>query len=333
MERKIFCMKTALCAVLCVMLALFCAAGYCEPVPYDFTGTWTLTAVNESGEYRSAIERGLPDMALNLMPDGSSLFNSVLAEEEEAGTWSAEGSAVTVVGQNGTALVCNLTEDGRLSAEKDGQLLVFSRSVSYSGTWTLRFGVYGGKIFSVSEMGNDLTMVLQEGGVCAMRSLGRTVMGTWTEEEGGVTINAAGRPVFFAFEKGILSSEDGGYRLCFVRDIGICANVAAEAFTGKWELIDAYDGDTAYTDAAIEEGITFELNDDGVVKRESKTKGYESNYLTWSIEEIDGLGTVATIREHSGDAHMDYEAYMLESGHIKFWNNESRYQLYRRIVE
>ena len=107
----------------------------------------------------------------------------------------------------------------------------------------------------------------------------------------------------------------------------------AEAFTGKWELIDVYIGDTAYTKEAIEEALTFELDEDGVVKRESKVKGYGSNYLTWTLEEAEGLSTVATIREHSGDTYLDYEMYMLESGYIRLRNKESCYQIYRRIAE
>lgn len=176
-------------------------------------------------------------------------------------------------------------------------------------------------------------MVLREGGACALRSMGRILYGAWSEDEGGVTIDVSGQTVFFALEKGILSSEANGYTLCFARDIEICENATAEAFTGKWELIDSYDCDTAYTDAAIAEGLTIDLEEDGVVKRESKTKGNGSNYLTWSMQEIEGLGTVATIREHFGDSYLDYEVYALENGCLKLWNKEGRYQVYRRIIE
>lgn len=77
-------------------------------------------------------------------------------------------------------------------------------------------------------MQNDMTMVLREGGACALRFMGRTFHGTWSAGEGSVTIDFSGKSVFFTPEKGILSSKESGYMLCFARDIEIC-----ESTTGK----------------------------------------------------------------------------------------------------
>lgn len=56
------------------------------------------------------------------------------------------------------------------------------------------------------------------------------------------------------------------------------------------------------------------------MKRESRTKCNASNYLTWSMQEIEGLGTVVTIREYPGDSYLNYEVYALENGCLKLWN-------------
>ena len=325
-------MKRMLSVLLCFALVFTCSAAFAETA-FDYTGIWSIIAVDEGGQIKTANEAGVPDMTMALEADGTNRVYSVMLGEDSTGTWRAADGGVITTDGSGTEVFFALDGEGRLVSEDTDRRVILSRFSTYCGTWTLRFGVNGGKTFSVSEMGTDLTIVLQEGGACAMRSKGRTITGTWTEEEGGVTIDAMGMPVFFAFENGILSSEENGFRLCLARDIGICANAPAEAFTGKWELIDAYDGDTAYTKEAIEEGLTFELNDDGVVRRESLTKGDGANHLTWTMQEVEGLGTVATIREHSGDTYLDYEVYILESGYIKIWNKESRYQIYRRIAE
>lgn len=325
-------MKKLVSVLLCAAMIFACNAAFAEG-DFDYAGSWSLIAVEENGQIKTANEAGVSDMTMVLAADGTSKWYSVMENREADGTWQAVGGGISATDIDGAETAFVLDESGRLVCEDEGDKIVFSRSSSYCGTWTLRFGILEGDVYSVSEMGVDMLMVLREGGVCAMRSMGRTIQGTWSEGDGGVTIDISNKPVFFELEKGVLSSEDQGYRLCFVRDISICANAPAEAFTGKWELIDAYDCDTAYTEAALEEGLTFVLNDDGVVKRESKTKSKASNYLTWSMQEVEGLGTVATIREHSGDSHLDYEVYKLESGYVKLWNNEGRYQLYRAMEE
>lgn len=38
------------------------------------------------------------------------------------------------------------------------------------------------------------------------------------------------------------------------------------------------------------------------------------------MQEIEGLGTVVTIREYPGDSYLNYEVYALENGCLKLWN-------------
>ena len=91
-----------------------------------------------------------------------------------AGIWSLiaveEGGQIKNVKEAGVA-------DMTIVLETDGTCKMYSvmENRDESGTWVMRFGVHEGKIYTVSEMGTDLTIVLQKGGACAMRSLGRPV--------------------------------------------------------------------------------------------------------------------------------------------------------------
>ncbi|MBQ4085591.1 MAG: hypothetical protein IJC54_03340 [Clostridia bacterium] len=326
-------MKKLLSVFLCMVAVFSCSAAFAEPAePFDYTGAWSLITADVDGRSLSGVEAGIPDWTATLEPDGTARIRSVMKNMDETAAWQAVEGGVSI----GDTVYALNASGALVSQENEGKRVTLARHSTLCGTWSLAFAKQGDQTMPLSALKQDMTIILREGGSAVVRVFGQTLSATWSGDEGSCTIDADGKPIAFTFADGLLFAEDRGAALYFRRTPDVQANVPADAFTGRWDLIDAYDLDTPYTEEALKEALTFVLDASGEVSRKSNSeKGYAANRLTWSIQEVEGLGTVCTIREHYGDSgqYDDYEVYLLENGLLKLWNKEARYQLYKKVSE
>ena len=165
-------------AVLLALAMLLSVAAFAEAA--DVVGTWYLNELVTEGSSLSPATFGM-EMSMTLNEDGTASAATVQGEEteEESGTWSIDGTTVTV-DLNGSAQAFEFA-DGALSAEMDGMTMVFGQEKvegevyvpaepveaaqeDFAGSWTATKVGFGDTYFDWAIMadmfGDPLTAVI-----------------------------------------------------------------------------------------------------------------------------------------------------------------------------
>lgn len=95
-------------------------------------GTWNLTSAQTQGITIDDISMLGVSMSISLDADGTALM--VLNEMEESGSWAQNGSVLEITDSFGEVQEFAILEDGTLSMEQDGVVLILTREDSASGS-------------------------------------------------------------------------------------------------------------------------------------------------------------------------------------------------------
>ncbi len=165
-------MKKAFAALL-ILSMLLSALAVAEAA--DAAGTWYLIEIQSEGQSLSPADLGM-SMTLELKADGTVTATTSMDDEVGEGTWEANGDKVTIT-INDDPQEFTLA-DGKLTADEDGMIMVFSQEepaanaftpaaaveaeeADFAGVWTAeRIGLEG-QYYPVSILGADVTATIE----------------------------------------------------------------------------------------------------------------------------------------------------------------------------
>lgn len=166
-------MKKAFAALL-ILSMLLGAVAVAEAA--GAAGTWYMIEMNNDGQVINPAELGMT-VALELAEDGTATMSGMGGEEAQTGTWTIDGTTVTVT-IDGDPLDFAL-EDGKLTASDDTMTMVFSQEQpeveafvpaaaveaaveDFAGTWNaVKIGLEG-QYYDVSILGADVTATIED---------------------------------------------------------------------------------------------------------------------------------------------------------------------------
>ena len=165
-----------LVSLLLALMMLLGMTAFAEAA-VDYTGLWALTGVAASGVTVDPTALGL-DMSMELYEDGTCAL--IALGEEEMGAWVVTEGGVAVTDADGVTMDMLLTEDGALTVEQDGAMLIFTREeyvmplagltvADFNGEWVFEYmemydyaqmtqGVY-----AAEEVGVEMALSLADG--------------------------------------------------------------------------------------------------------------------------------------------------------------------------
>lgn len=161
-------MKKAFAALL-VLSMLLSAVALAEAA--DVAGTWYLVQMEQDGQSFNPADFGM-EMTLELAEDGTATMNSTSETEPSVGTWTIDGTTVTVTIDDQPLDFA--LEDGKLIANQDELVMTFSTEApvgetfapaaaieaaeaDFEGTWQAAKIGLEGQYYDVSILGADVT--------------------------------------------------------------------------------------------------------------------------------------------------------------------------------
>lgn len=197
---------TALCLV---MMLLLCSVAHAATA--DYVGEWILTDIESNGVHYDP-EKQNASMSMTLRADGSATLERKDAVNE--GSWEENSTGVTVYDSNGNPQKFKL-KSGKLTYTSGAKVVrTFTRKCSkadFQGTWVLITVEFAGTVYTVEEMGLDMTMTLRADGSARMHSsqVG-SEEGSWKIQnlDNAVYEGGGGTAMAFALIGGKLVSEE-----------------------------------------------------------------------------------------------------------------------------
>ncbi|MCR4883801.1 MAG: leucine-rich repeat domain-containing protein [Clostridiales bacterium] len=253
-----------------------------EGTPYF--GIWHASQIRLGDSLYSAEDFGVV-LSAELREDGTYILSSD-DTEPISGHWTVSDAGVSL-----GILELVHQEDGTLSTESDGVVLIFVREESampepepkpspepepktpsisigsasdYIGAWKAASLLFGDSTYPAEQFGYDSTLILREDSTYElMYPNSEPLSGTWTLEEDGIHTTEL---VFIPQEDGSLIATQASTSVIFTKrdDINIEPEPDLSAYVGEWTAI--------YTDTAIFKGnpqklwgirITLSLHADG----------------------------------------------------------------------
>ncbi|MBQ7455970.1 MAG: leucine-rich repeat protein, partial [Clostridia bacterium] len=259
-----------------------------------YVGEWALEHIIMGGYQYNPALLGVESMTLILNADGA--FSLIDADgEEQTGPWTADENGASLMG----ILPLSLDEEGRLSLEEDGLVLVFARadetpapaetdSALYLGKWiAFEMGTENGTKIDPALMGMEISLAITADGAYELVSntASEAEAGDWRmTDEGMLLIHKltvfTGDSVFSELETsipltltedGFLRMEEEGIALLFYKEgaekpettILQPPGEAGAPFVGEWTLEQVYWGGEAAFDALNPPSGFLNLYEDG----------------------------------------------------------------------
>lgn len=238
-------MMKKLFAMLLALMLLLGLTAFAEEEAYDYTGLWVLTGVSASGVTVDPTAVCL-DMTMELYEDGTCTL--VALGEEEAGAWVQIEGGVAVTDADAMTMNLLLNEEGALTVEQDGAMMIFTQesyamplsgltAADFNGSWEFVYADVSGQIVEAAALGEEIYITLQDGAghvdfvseegttaidaVCEIEEvaeLGTVMYFLYLDETGAQT--GAGLPLLL-YDDGelvwVYSDEENIIYYCFVR--------------------------------------------------------------------------------------------------------------------
>ena len=137
----------------------------------DYTGLWALTGVTAAGVTVDPTALGM-DMTMELHEDGTCTL--IALGEEEMGAWVITEGGVAITDADAVTMEMLLTEDGALTIEQDGAMMIFTREeyvmplvgltvADFNGSWVFVNAETMGMMVSAEEAGLEIFVQLADG--------------------------------------------------------------------------------------------------------------------------------------------------------------------------
>lgn len=291
-------MKKLLTTLLMMLLVLLTAAQ-AEQTATDssvFVGRWELFSLAVGGETydQAAIAAKGAAMTIELHADGSA-WGDVGGLEQESGSWTAEGSSVTVT-LGGPLTFCLM--DGRLVSESySGAVFTLARAEDkaaeetadpgLTGRWeicSLRVGDTVMNKAMIQRIGSVLVIELYADGSAWGDNGFEQVNGRWSVTEERVVVYI-GSPLIFRLVDGKLVSEETSGAVITLERVGDAGENMLAACTGLWYVESMTRGSLTFDRDAIMNDPTMramcmsiELNADGSARRDKGASWAEGSW-------------------------------------------------------
>ena len=197
--------------------------------------------------------------------------------------------------------------------------VAMAEAADMMGTWYMVEMNDGGNVINPADLGMQVKLEIKEDGTAAMDNNGTAVEGTWTLENGELTVvDDTGAPAVFTLQDGNLVAQmDENGTMTFGRepaegDAFVPAEpveAAQEDFAGVWTVVKA-GMDGAYYPASLldENGITATIEGTTLT-----LNGFMFSDTTMELTYADGAMSIAASDESSG-LSMGVTAQLLEDG-------------------
>lgn len=228
--------------------------------------------------------------------------------------------------------------------------VAFAEGVDYTGTWVLTGAEAEGVQMGPSMLamiGLGMTMTLNADGTMTMATMGLEEAGTWAATATGIAITDETGTLEAVYQNEILAMEQDGAVMMFTREGAAPAideaagpvaqaNVDPEAFEGQWLLTKVSmmgmdlpaDQMGVYMALVLADGV-------GIVgDNDTEDGSIQTQSVAYTVEEIEGLGTVIAIAPVAEDATEEDVVIlcMAEEGYL-FLEEEGAYMVFERQVE
>lgn len=204
--------------------------------------------------------------------------------------------------------------------------VAFAEAADYIGVWTLTC-MDDGTPFNPLDLGLEITMELQEGGVCIWNTVGSINKGTWVATDTGIeaveVTDGKKHTYVFVLTDGKLIQETNGRKNIYecgamkstLVGPATLKNVPAEAFEGQWKMTKVVV--SGFTMTAKEIGLDqgFDLAGGRATISETDDLGNQMQMsMVYSITEDNEKGTTLTMLDPSAGGLMSLN--MLEDGSL-----------------
>lgn len=124
-------------------------------------GTWNVTSMQTQGVTIDDMSMVGLSMSISLYADGTAFM--VINEMEESGSWAQNGSVLEITDSSGEVQEFAILEDGTLSMEQEGGVLILTREDSASGSEADAGAVVPSAAGETITSANGYSMTLPEG--------------------------------------------------------------------------------------------------------------------------------------------------------------------------
>ena len=180
--------------------------------------------------------------------------------------------------------------------------VAFAEAADYLGVWTLTGVDVGGMTMDPLALGMQITMDLQEGGVCVLTSADMVEEGTWAVTDAGVEVtDATDYTMVCVPTDGMLVAEEDGVKMIFtygeveatVVELVVLSDVPAEDFEGQWLLSKVTMYGMTFTAEELEAYMAFVLSEGTGIYAEKDAEGNLVQLdVIYTITEDEELGTL-----------------------------------------
>jgi len=125
-----------------------------------------------------------------------------------------------------------------------------------------------------APVGELMKLKLDEGGSLVLTSQGGEIPGSWTESDGGITLDIEGQKVVFRFTEGQLVNTDNGVTMYLEKTAsqsagGLFSLIKGNRYTGKWVASAVDEGDGVLKEqvngVSVSSLMSFQINQDGTL--------------------------------------------------------------------